>query len=77
MSACSTAPDRIPERMGERETNRRRRPAIHQLSVSAAYGDAIGAEIFTIRDALRSAGYESDVFVELVGSHAARNAPGR
>lgn len=48
-----------------------RRPAIHQLSVSAAYGDAIGGEIFTIRDALREAGYESDVFVELVDARMA------
>ena len=48
-----------------------RRPAIHQLSVSAAYGDAIGGEIFTVRDALRSAEYESDVFVELVDARVA------
>lgn len=40
--------------------------AIHQLSVSAAYGDAIGNEVMQIRDALRRAGYDSDVFVELV-----------
>lgn len=40
--------------------------AIHQLSVSASYGDAIGNEIMEIRDALRGAGYRSDVFVELV-----------
>lgn len=39
---------------------------IHQLSVSAAYGDAIGNEVLEIRDALRQAGYESDVFVELI-----------
>jgi len=48
-----------------------RTPAIHQLSVSAAYGDAIGGEIFTVRDALRRAGYESDVFVELVDARMA------
>jgi len=47
------------------------KPAIHQLSVSAAYGDAIGGEIFTVRDALRDAGYESDVFVELVDARMA------
>jgi len=40
--------------------------AIHQLTVSAAYGDAIGNEVMQIRDALRAAGYDSDVFVELV-----------
>jgi glycosyltransferase involved in cell wall biosynthesis len=40
--------------------------AIHQLSVSAAYGDAIGNEAMEIRDALRGAGYDSDIFVELV-----------
>jgi glycosyltransferase involved in cell wall biosynthesis len=48
-----------------------RTPAIHQLSVSAAYGDAIGGEIFTVRDALRDAGYASDVFVELVDARMA------
>jgi len=47
------------------------KPAIHQLSVSAAYGDAIGGEIFTVRDALRDAGYDSDVFVELVDARMA------
>lgn len=47
------------------------KPAIHQLSVSAAYGDAIGGEIFTVRDALRRAGYDSDVFVELVDARMA------
>ena len=57
--------------MGNPETGHQRRPAIHQLSVSAAYGDAIGAEVFTIRDALREAGYESDVFVELVDARMA------
>ncbi|MFQ5743711.1 MAG: glycosyltransferase family 4 protein [Acidobacteriota bacterium] len=47
------------------------RPAIHQLSVSAAYGDAIGGEVFQIRDALRRAGYDSDVFVEFVDARMA------
>jgi glycosyltransferase involved in cell wall biosynthesis len=46
-------------------------PGIHQLSVSAAYGDAIGGEVFTVRDALRAAGYASDVFVELVDARMA------
>lgn len=45
--------------------------AIHQLSVSAAYGDAIGGEVFTVRDALRESGYDSDVFVELVDARMA------
>ena len=53
------------------EATRPSKPAIHQLSVSAAYGDAIGGEIFTVRDALREAGYESDVFVELVDARMA------
>lgn len=39
---------------------------VHQLSVSAGYGDAIGNEVLQIRDALRDAGHDSDVFVELV-----------
>ncbi len=40
--------------------------AVHQLSVSAGYGDAIGNEVLEIRDALRAVGHASDVFVELV-----------
>ena len=40
--------------------------AIHQLSISAGYGDAIGNEALQIRDALRDAGYESEIFVEIV-----------
>lgn len=42
------------------------KPAVHQLSVSAAYGDAIGNEVLEIRTALRAAGHESDIFVELI-----------
>lgn len=45
--------------------------AIHQLSVSAAYGDAIGGEVFTLRDSLRARGFESDVFVEAVDARMA------
>ncbi len=40
--------------------------AIHQLSISAAYGDAIGNEAMQIRDALRDAGHKSEIFAELV-----------
>lgn len=44
-----------------------RRPrAIHQLSVSGAYGDAIGNELLQIRDALRHTGHHSEIFVELI-----------
>lgn len=46
-------------------------PAIHQLSVSAAYGDAIGSEVFKLRDSLRARGFESDVFVEAVDARMA------
>ena len=53
------------------DTTNTPKPAIHQLSVSAAYGDAIGGEIFTVRKALRAADYESDVFVELVDARMA------
>ncbi|HJO04603.1 MAG TPA: glycosyltransferase family 4 protein [Acidobacteriota bacterium] len=41
---------------------------IHQLSISAAPGDAIGNEIRQIRGALRAAGHESEIFVELLDS---------
>ncbi|HJO04604.1 MAG TPA: glycosyltransferase family 4 protein [Acidobacteriota bacterium] len=40
--------------------------AIHQLSVSAAYGDAIGNEALQIRQALRAAGHESAIFAEII-----------
>ena len=36
-----------------------RPPAIHQMSISAAYGDAIGNEVIQIRDALRQRGHDS------------------
>lgn len=45
--------------------------AVHQLSASAAFGDAIGNELFQIRDVLRAAGYESDIFVEFVDPRTA------
>ncbi len=39
---------------------------IHQLSISAAQGDAIGNDMRQIRTALRAAGHESEIFVELL-----------
>ena len=41
---------------------------IHQLSISGAHGDAIGNEMRQIRSALRAAGHESEIFVELLDS---------
>lgn len=41
-----------------------RRPAVHQVLATLGYGDAIGHEVLGIQDALRLAGYESDIFVE-------------
>ncbi|MDP6579980.1 MAG: glycosyltransferase family 4 protein [Vicinamibacterales bacterium] len=40
------------------------RPAVHQVLATLGYGDAIGNEVLGICSALRSAGYESEVFVE-------------
>jgi glycosyltransferase involved in cell wall biosynthesis len=40
------------------------RPAVHQVLATLGYGDAIGHEVLAIRRVLRSAGYESDIFVE-------------
>lgn len=37
---------------------------VHQVLATLGYGDAIGNEVLGIRDALRGAGYESDIFVE-------------
>ena len=40
------------------------RPAVHQVLATLGYGDAIGHEVLGIRRVLRSAGYESEIFVE-------------
>ncbi|MBZ5555664.1 MAG: glycosyltransferase [Acidobacteriia bacterium] len=37
---------------------------VHQVLATLGYGDAIGHEVLGIRRILRSAGYESDIFVE-------------
>jgi len=42
----------------------RRRPAVHQVLATLGYGDAIGHEVLGIQQALRLAGYESEIFVE-------------
>jgi len=41
-----------------------RRPAVHQVLATLGYGDAIGHEVLGIQQALRQAGYDSDIFVE-------------
>jgi len=38
--------------------------AVHQLLATLGYGDAIGHEVLAIQRALRTAGYESEIFVE-------------
>ena len=40
------------------------KPAVNQVLATLGYGDAIGHEVLGIQRALRSAGYESDIFVE-------------
>ncbi len=40
------------------------RPAVHQVLATLGYGDAIGHEVLGIQRVLRTAGYESDIFVE-------------
>jgi L-malate glycosyltransferase len=40
------------------------RPRIHQVLATLGYGDAIGHEVLGIQRVLRSAGYESAIFVE-------------
>jgi glycosyltransferase involved in cell wall biosynthesis len=40
------------------------KPAVHQVLATLGYGDAIGHEVLGIQRVLRSAGYESDIFVE-------------
>ena len=41
-----------------------RRPRVHQVLATLGYGDAIGHEVLGIRRVLRSAGYDSEIFVE-------------
>jgi glycosyltransferase involved in cell wall biosynthesis len=41
-----------------------RRPAVHQVLATLGYGDAIGHEVLGIQQALRLAGYDSEIFVE-------------
>jgi L-malate glycosyltransferase len=40
------------------------RPRVHQVLATLGYGDAIGHEVLGIQRVLRSAGYESEIFVE-------------
>ena len=40
------------------------RPRVHQVLATLGYGDAIGNEVLGVQRVLRSAGYESDIFVE-------------
>jgi L-malate glycosyltransferase len=41
-----------------------RPPRVHQVLATLGYGDAIGHEVLGIQRVLRSAGYESEIFVE-------------
>jgi glycosyltransferase involved in cell wall biosynthesis len=41
-----------------------RRPRIHQVLATLGYGDAIGHEVLGIQRVLKSAGFESEIFVE-------------
>ena len=43
---------------------RTRTPRVHQVLATLGYGDAIGHEVLGIQRALRSAGYESSIYVE-------------
>lgn len=40
------------------------RPRVHQVLATLGYGDAIGHEVLGVLRVLRSAGYESEIFVE-------------
>jgi glycosyltransferase involved in cell wall biosynthesis len=48
--------------------------AVHQLLAALSYGDAIGNEALAIQRQLRAAGYESDIFAELVHPRVAHLA---
>jgi len=39
-------------------------PAVHQLLASLAYGDAVGNQALAIRDALRAAGFASEIYAD-------------
>jgi hypothetical protein len=43
-----------------------RPPRVHQVLATLGYGDAIGHEVLGVQRTLRSAGYESEIFVETV-----------
>ena len=38
--------------------------AVHQVLATLGYGDAIGHEVLGIQRVLRSAGYQSEIFVQ-------------
>ncbi len=38
--------------------------AVHQVLATLGYGDAIGHEVIGMQQVLRTAGFESDIFVE-------------
>jgi glycosyltransferase involved in cell wall biosynthesis len=48
--------------------------AVHQLLAALSYGDAIGNEALAIQRQLRAAGYESEIFAELVHPRVAHLA---
>jgi glycosyltransferase involved in cell wall biosynthesis len=48
--------------------------AVHQLLAALSYGDAIGNEALAIQGQLRAAGYESEIFAELVHPRVAHLA---
>ncbi len=48
--------------------------AVHQLLAALSYGDAIGNEALAIQRQLRAAGYESDIFAEMVHPRVAHLA---
>ena len=47
---------------------------VHQLLAALSYGDAIGNEALAIQRQLRAAGYESDIFAEMVHPRVAHLA---
>jgi glycosyltransferase involved in cell wall biosynthesis len=48
--------------------------AVHQLLAALSYGDAIGNEALAIQRQLRAAGYDSDIFAEMVHPRVAHLA---
>src|SRR6187401_3819067 len=64
MAERPAACDRCPRRTAIRAGAELKKQKIHQVLATLGYGDAIGHEVLGIQRVLRSAGFESDIFIQ-------------